>query len=155
MSEPESNLEPARRKNLDPLDPSSAKKRIFYLDDRGFTRLANLVLSPGGRYLFCEEDQEHEPDHSLQAARAFRPDLILMNILMPHIRGEDLAAQFRADPILHKTPIVFLTGLIRKDEDGILLGGVPAYAKPVSRDELIRIIESHLPSSADTGDIPA
>lgn len=152
MSERESRLEPALDENVDRPIPKSAKKRIFYLDDAGFTRLANLVLAPGGRYLFWEEDQNHSPDHSLQAARDFRPDLVLMNILMPHIGGDDMAARFRADPILHRTPIVFLTGLICKAENGVLIAGVPAYAKPIPREDLIRIIEKHLPSMTGTDD---
>jgi CheY-like chemotaxis protein len=155
VSERESKPEPSPGENLDRLVTNGAKKRIFYLDDRGFTRLAKLVLSPGGRYLFWEEDQNHEPEQSLQAARDFRPDLILMNVIMPHISGEDLAARFRADPLLSKTPIVFLTGMICRAENGSLLYGVPAYAKPVPREDLVRIIESHLPAGPDTWDADA
>jgi len=73
------------------------------------------------------------------AAHEFHPDLILMDIARPGLRGGEVAGQIRANPALHSIPIVFLTGtathLELQQNDGCI-GGPRFPAKPPPPGEL-------------------
>ena len=85
-----------------------------------------------------------------QSARDFRPDLILLDVVMPKIDGGEIAAQIQADPQLRRTPIIFLTALVTKAETkgGLRIQGHPFLAKPIAIPELIDAIEENLPFHA-------
>ncbi len=125
----------------------STKKRILVVDDEpGVTRSLKLNLEIGGRYEVCVENTSA---HALSAARSFRPDLILLDVVMPDVDGGDLSALLQIDPLLRNTPIVFLTALITNtDTHGqeAIIGLHPFLAKPVDLDILIQTIEKHLRS---------
>jgi twitching motility two-component system response regulator PilG len=74
----------------------------------------------------------------LSRAREIKPDLIISDVQMPEMDGFALCAAIRADPALHKTPVVMLTSL--KDEasrqKGRLVGATAFLNKPVSVDDL-------------------
>jgi CheY-like chemotaxis protein len=69
---------------------------------------------------------------------------------MPIRDGGEVAAQIQADPELHHTPVIFLTGLVTRAETktGLHIDGHSFLAKPISIQELIRAIEEHLPARA-------
>jgi CheY-like chemotaxis protein len=124
------------------------KRRILIVDnDRDSTRLVKILLERVGGYLVLEEN---DPTKAHQSARNFRPDLILLDIVMPVIDGGEIAAQIRADPELQRTPIIFLTALVTKAEAkaGLHIQGHSFIAKPVSIPDLIKGIEENLPAHA-------
>ncbi len=59
---------------------------------------------------------ENKGVNTLNAARAFKPDLILLDVVMPDMGGEDIAAKIKEDEELSDIKVVFLTGLLTKDE---------------------------------------
>jgi len=90
------------------------KRRILIVDnDRNSTHLVKILLERTCRYLVLEEN---DPTKAHQSAQNFRPDLILLDIVMPETDGGEVAAQIQGDPELQKTPIIFLTALITKAE---------------------------------------
>src|SRR5438874_1413915 len=122
------------------------KRRILIVDnDRESTRLVKILLERTGRYLVLEENAATKAH---QSARNFRPDVILLDIVMPETDGGEAAAQIQADPELQGTPIVFLTALVTKAEakTGLRIQGHPFLAKPISIPELIKGIEENLPA---------
>ena len=122
------------------------KRRILIVDNhRESTRLVKILLERTGRYLVLEENAATKAH---QSARNFRPDVILLDIVMPETDGGEAAAQIQADPELQGTPIVFLTALVTKAEakTGLRIQGHPFLAKPISIPELIKGIEENLPS---------
>jgi CheY-like chemotaxis protein len=123
-----------------------AKQRILVVDDEtSFTRLLKLNLEQTGRY---EVLVENAPAQAASAARRFRPDLILLDVMMPEMDGGTLAARLRASPALEQVPIVFLTAAVRKEEVASRrgqIGGFPFLAKPVDLDELIEVLDEQLP----------
>ena len=124
------------------------RRRILIVDsDPNTTHLVKVLLERTGRYLVFEEN---DATKAHQSARNFRPDLILLDIVMPETDGGEIAAQVEADPELHNTPIVFLTALVTRAEakSGLHIQGHPFLAKPVSIPELINTIEQHLPVGA-------
>jgi len=122
------------------------KLRILIVDDdRDSTHLIKILLEKISHYLVLEENDAAKAHES---ARDFRPDLILLDIMMPQIDGGDIAAQIDADPGLQRTPIIFLTALVTKAEAkaGLHIQGHPVLAKPIDIPELINRIEENLPA---------
>lgn len=121
------------------------KTRILVIDDEpAITRTLRLNLERLGAY---EVRTENDPRAAVQAAREFRPDLILLDVMMPHLDGGEVAAQLQDDPLLQDTPIVLLTALVSNEEtEGreARIGGLNYLAKPVGIAELTRVIKSHL-----------
>ncbi len=122
--------------------PMKPKKRILVVDDeRGFTRLLKLVFQ---QYDILEENDSRR---ALETARAFRPHLILLDVIMPGVDGGNLAAMIKTDALLKQVPIVFLTAVVSSNEAGDApkkIGGFPFLAKPVSPEALERCIDQHL-----------
>jgi CheY-like chemotaxis protein len=137
-----------------PLDSVSGpadkgKRRILIVDDdANSTHLVKILLERSGPYLVLEENDATKAD---QTAHDFKPDVILLDIVMPKIDGGELATQIEADRELHDTPIIFLTALVTHGEakGGLHIQGHPLVAKPISIPELIDAIEKHLPARAE------
>ena len=131
--------------------PETVKKKILIVDDEAmFTRMVRMNLEQTGLY---EVKEENRASHALVAAREFRPDLVLLDVIMPGMDGGDLANQFKHDFVLRKTPIVFLTATVSKSEakeGGHKAGGYLFLAKPVSLKVLLKTVEDYL-SSPDQG----
>jgi CheY-like chemotaxis protein len=124
------------------------KKRILIVDnDTNATQLVRILLEKTGQYLVLEENNSTRAHRS---ARIFRPDLILLDVVMPIRDGGEIAAQIRADPELQNTPIIFLTALVTSTEAkaGVRIDGHPFLAKPINIQELISTIDEHLSAQA-------
>ena len=121
-----------------------AKKRILLVDDeKSLTSLLKLNLEDSGNY---EVRVENWPEDALSAAREFKPDLVLLDLIMPRMPGGNVAAQIDADPQLKGTPIVFLTAAVRKhqvEENEGIISERFCLAKPVTVEEVIAMIEKH------------
>jgi DNA-binding response OmpR family regulator len=75
----------------------------------------------------------------LKAARRHRPDLVILDIIMPGMDGYAVCREIRSDPVLSPTPVLFLTAKI-KDEDkitGFNAGADDYLCKPFNIDELV------------------
>src|SRR5881409_3297946 len=134
----------------DPVSGSAAKgkRRILIVDDdANSTHLVKILLERSGPYLVLEENDAANVD---QTAHNFKPDVILLDIVMPKIDGGELATHIESDRELHDTPIIFLTALVTHSEanSGLHVQGHPLVAKPISIPELIDAIEKHLPAPA-------
>ncbi len=124
------------------------KRRILIVDnDRDTTHLVKILLEKTGRYSVLEEN---DATKAHQSAQNFRPDLILLDIVMPETDGGEVAARIQADPELQRTPVIFLTALVTKTETkaGLRIQGHPFLAKPINIPELINGIEKNLPAHA-------
>jgi len=121
------------------------RKRILVVDDElSFTRLLKMNLEDTDDY---EVRLETWAERALGTARAFEPDLILLDVVMPQLRGDQVAAQLRADDKVGTTPVVFLSAAVEKRqvrESHGLINGQPFIAKPASVEEIVEGIERHL-----------
>ncbi len=134
--------------NSAPTSEVNKKRRILIVDnDTNATHLVRILLEKTGRYLVLEENNSTK---AYRSALIFRPDLILLDVVMPIRDGGEIAAQIRADPELQNTPIIFLTALVTPTEAkaGVHIDGHPFLAKPISIPEVIEAIEQSLPSNA-------
>jgi len=124
------------------------KPRILIVDDNPrFSQSAHLILQQSGHYVVCEEN---DAASALETARSFRPDLIVMDLVMPRLDGAQVAAQIESDWALHGVPIVFVTGLVTPAEakNGQRIDGHRVLSKPVRSSNLLRVVEESLPCRA-------
>src|SRR6202011_4295929 len=131
-----------------PVEEAKEKPRILIIDNnRDFTYSAKLGLERTGRYSVWEENK---PARAHQTAQRVKPDLILLDIVMPETDGGEVAARIESDPALHRTPVVFLTALVTRAEAtfGFQIHGHPFLAKPISVSELVAGMERNLPAHA-------
>jgi two-component system, OmpR family, response regulator len=130
------------------LNEPNEKPRILIVDNSSrFARSARLLLDQSGKYVACTVI---DPRRALETARSFKPDLVLVDLIMPQEDGPEVAAQIGADWALHGVPIIFLTSLITAEEakDGRRVYGHRILPKPTSSSELIKVVEENLPCCA-------
>ena len=121
------------------------KKRILIVDDEPtFTRLLTLHLESAGDY---EVREEHCGSRVLAAVDEFKPDLILLDVVMPDLDGAKVGAQLKERGTLKEIPVVFVTAIVSRDEvgpQGDIIGEHLFLAKPVRVKELLECIEQQL-----------
>ena len=119
-----------------------AKKILVVDDEVGFTRLLKMNLEKSGDY---EVRVENNSRHAVQVATEFKPDVIVLDVVMPGMDGGDVSAAMRRDVYLAQIPIIMLTALVSNEEVGsesvIQSGDKIMLGKPVDLDRLIRCIE--------------
>ncbi|WP_309385819.1 response regulator [Cerasicoccus frondis] len=73
-------------------------------------------------------------------------DLVLLDIMMPEMGGYEVCRKMRSDPRFRDIPVIFLTGLGRKEEivRGLEVGGSDYLIKPFDKEELILRVRQHL-----------
>lgn len=131
------------------------KARILYVDDEiGAARLLKLNLEATGRY---EVNIQNWPEDALATAREFKPDLLLLDLIMPRMPGGNVVNAFEQDPEWKDVPIVFFTASVWRERvqehDGIICNH-PCLAKPAQLDEIIAFIDANLPPSV-RAELPA
>ena len=79
---------------------------------------------------------------ALDLVRKLRPDLILMDIQLPHVSGLEVTRWIKDDPALRAIPVVAVTAFAMKgDEERIREGGCEAYlSKPISVGKFIETV---------------
>lgn len=130
-------------------------KHILIVDDEAsFTRMLKINLEAHTQHSVVVINR---PQEALSAAHKQRPDLVLLDVIMPGLDGGDLAARFQADASLRGVPIVFLTATVSRAEAerGLKSGGFPFLAKPVKLADLLNCVAQHLgPSVANVSHPP-
>ena len=128
------------------------KKRILIVDDEAsFTRMVKLNLEKTGQF---EVREENKATYAVAAAREFKPDLIILDVIMPNQDGGDIFGQLQNDRHLKSTPVIFLTATVSPREAGVKgfnSGGALFLAKPVTLENLISCINEHIRKPATEG----
>ena len=111
--------------------------------------------------LFCDLLRAHEHlaepvrdgREALGRAREFQPDLIVMDIQLPHVSGMELIEQLKADEELRGIPIMAVTAYAgRGDEERIRGAGAEAYvSKPISVLRFMDVVDGLLVGQQQTG----
>lgn len=121
------------------------KRKILIVDDeKGFSEVVRLNLESTGKYDVCIET---DASNAFSTALQYRPDLILLDVIMASKEGPDVAIEIKGDPILKETPIVFLTATVTQqevDQEGGRIGGQAFVAKPSSLEILLSSIEKNM-----------
>lgn len=112
------------------------KKRILVIDDEpDVTELLRFKLSREG----YEVESINDPLQIMAQARAFVPDLFILDIMMPDLDGIKICRMIRADPHLNSVPIIFLTarGEAQDRVKGLESGADDYVPKPFDIKELV------------------
>jgi CheY-like chemotaxis protein len=118
--------------------------RVLLIDDDvGLTRLLRLGLEETGRF---EVQAANSGGEGLAVLRSFEPDVVILDMIMPDMRGTHVLAEIRSDPALETTPVIFLTALVPAKLDPPLVLGCPCLVKPVTAMEVAEVIEQVLPA---------
>jgi len=119
---------------------NDAPNTVLVCDDEEVLRALVRATLDDGAYRVIEAE---DGDQSLELAREARPDLIVLDMMMPGRSGLDVLREVRSDPELAATPVVMLTARARvSDRDAALTAGADRYlAKPFSPLELISVVE--------------
>ena len=126
------------------------KKTILIVDDDiPLTQAMKINLEDTGNF---EVIVENDSRNAIERATEHRPDLILLDIVMPGLDGGDVSAQLKSHPMLKDIPVLIVTALVANNEtgegDAITSGGQAMVAKPVQFDKLTHAIESSLAGAA-------
>lgn len=83
---------------------------------------------------------------ALQRAAAMRPDLVLLDAVMPGMDGFEVARRLKADPATAPIPVVFMTGLTDTEHvvQAFAAGGIDYVTKPLRPREVLARIAAHL-----------
>jgi two-component system phosphate regulon response regulator PhoB len=118
-------------------------KKIAIVEDEA--ELAALIEYNLGRHGY-ESQVLGGAKGTLRALEQAKPDLILLDVMLPDVDGFELCRQIRQSPVLGRTPVLFLTA--RSDEVdrvlGLEIGGDDYMTKPFSPRELIARVKAHL-----------
>jgi two-component system phosphate regulon response regulator PhoB len=129
-------------------------KRIAIVEDEG--ELASLIDYNLGRHGYTA-DVFSGSTGTLRALEQARPDLILLDVMLPDVDGFELCRQIRQSTVLARVPVIFLTA--RSDEVdrvlGLEIGGDDYMTKPFSPRELIARVKAHLRRGEMDADPPA
>ncbi|MDO8299269.1 response regulator [Lacisediminimonas sp.] len=107
-----------------------ALKRILYVeDDADIQTVARMALELVGGF---ELEVCSSGDEAIEKIAAFKPQLILLDVMMPGMDGPTTLARLRALPAYSATPVVFMTAKVQQSEiEGYKnLGAVDVIPKP-------------------------
>ncbi|MBM3556265.1 MAG: response regulator [Alphaproteobacteria bacterium] len=113
-------------------------ERILYIDDEEvLRRVTRAVLEKAGGFTVAVASSGKE---GLALAPAFKPDLIVLDVMMPEMDGPTTLAALRTLPDLSKVPVVFLTAKAQPSEIERLrdLGAAEVLTKPFEPQTLCR-----------------
>lgn len=113
----------------------SNKRTILVVDDQPKNlQLAAYVLKPYYELILVSNAQK-----ALQMAKDRRPDLILLDIMMPVMSGYEVCEAMKADPLIADIPVIFLTAKVSEEDliKGYDVGGVDYVTKPFRAKELL------------------
>jgi two-component system alkaline phosphatase synthesis response regulator PhoP len=120
------------------------KKRILIIDDEeDFLKITKLNLEETGRFEVMTLPNAKE---LMSQVHSFRPEVILLDLLMPGVGGMEICDMLNNDPIGKGIPVIILSAL-DKDSDKLTAykkGVVDYLVKPIEKKDLIAKIEKAL-----------
>ena len=102
---------------------------VLLIDDSKFLRRANeLSLMKAGHQIVTASDGEE----GLRLAREKKPDVIVLDMMLPKLAGADLLQLLKVDPHTAKIPVIVLSSLPQKNEPKLMAAGAAAYLEKSS-----------------------
>jgi len=127
-----------------------AQTRILIIDDdEQLSQTLARLLHSTGRFA---TEIVNNPLQAREHALRFRPDLILLDVIMPYKDGGTVAMELREESSLKNVSVIFLTSILDQEEAaarGNTLGNDPVLPKPVTISRLLEEIDRVLADNND------
>jgi putative two-component system response regulator len=120
----------------------NGKWKVLVVDDEpNNLQLLRQILQDQYQLSFATDGAK-----ALDVARKLKPDIILLDIMMPEMDGYETCRQLKADPVTAKIPVIFVTAMGEVDDErhGFEVGGVDYITKPVSAPIVQARVRTHL-----------
>ncbi len=121
------------------------KKKILVVDDEpNIVKLVSFILTSRG-YDVIEALLGAE---GIKKAKAEKPDMIVLDVMMPKMDGFEAAKKLKADPATRDIPILMLSSKAQFEDKmkGIDSGAMDYITKPFDKQELLKKVEECLES---------
>lgn len=120
--------------------PDRAAATILVCDDDPSLReLVRAVLGPAYRFAEAADGLE-----ALALARELRPDLVVLDVMLPGLSGIEVLEALRLDEELRSIPVVVITAWSHAELDAQVAGADRFVSKPFDPDQLSRAVEELL-----------
>jgi len=125
--------------------PDTSSKKILVVDDEQdvLTHLTNILKHAHYEIISTTKGKE-----AVQLAKSELPDLIILDIVLPDMDGGEVAAILSENPSTSNIPIIYLTGILAKEEESLAKKSGKHYviAKPTTGREVLDKIKDILSS---------
>src|SRR5580765_8558821 len=121
-------------------DPPAEGRVLVVDDETNITELVAMAL----RYVGFEVATAASGREALAAVPGFRPDLVVLDVMLPDLDGFEVCRRLRADGV--RVPVLFLTARDGTEEKvrGLTLGGDDYVTKPFSLEEVVARVRAIL-----------
>ncbi len=131
-------------KDAEGIMEKEAVRTILVVDDEVETLdfVGNILRRASYRVLLAQTGSQ-----ALGLAKLKQPDVIILDVILPDIRGEELKRSLAEEPRTSAIPVIFLTGILTKEEEQIfkrMAKGVRTLAKPVAAEELLAVLKESI-----------
>ena len=100
-----------------------------------------IRVSLDGPYSFAEAD---DGEKSLEIARRLRPDVIILDMMMPRLSGLEVLSEIRGDPVLAETAVIVLTAQPSTKDEALRCGADIVMVKPFEPEQITAAVEEVL-----------
>ena len=127
-------------------DANTPLKKILLVDDENdFTELLAANLEDAGQFTVT---QVNDPRQAIKIARELKPDICIIDLVMPKMDGGDVVNALKKDADLGKIPILMLTALVEENaenpSEAQIRGGLPFVSKTSDLAVIIKAINDRI-----------
>ncbi len=148
LSKKTTTKQPATKQTQDDAMPDIKNARVLLVDDNEFSiRLLSEIIAKQG---FTQVETARDGAEALEKTHQFKPDIVLLDMMMPKMNGFEYCEQVRAVPEFKKMPILVITGISDSMEKvrAFEVGATDLINKPFGQDELLARMRVHLNNRA-------
>jgi DNA-binding response OmpR family regulator len=132
-----------RAANLSRADvPRSAKTILICEDDQHLRQLIRVVIGEGFQVV-----EAHDGDQAVELALALRPQLIILDLMLPKRSGSEVLAAVRKELSSDETHVIVVSAWPDADEAAVEAGADGFLPKPFEPEELVAIVSNVLEGS--------
>jgi len=119
-----------------------SKKILLINDEKDFIETVSFALSADGFDVSTAQDGPS----GIGQARSYRPDLIILDLMMPGIDGYEVAGRLKSDKATSDIPIIVLTATVTKELGQKIreIKAVDCMIKPCDLEDLLKKVKSIL-----------
>jgi len=118
------------------------RKKILLVDDTdAFLIILNNILKNDYETLIAKDGED-----GLETAEFTKPDLILLDVMMPDMSGYEVMAALQENDELKNIPVILISGKDSADDEakGLALGAVDYIKKPFEKEEVLEKVQKVL-----------